>query len=474
MKTLLTILFLFLIIPGCVKREEVILPATAFVNVHTLELTGDTTISTVWDGGGKVYRPVDAQGNVHILHGNGIFQNWIIDAPLTSQIFDSSINLKNIQVYGDRFSTAWYGAKTTNADNWWNLQKSINVCHDNYLACFTPGKLTYRYSKTLDFSTKVNGTYQQYYIHFFGDATYWNNNNGTGTNFQYTGTTGPAMNYQLQKGTLLDHFAVNGLYKCPALPDSLFFKLTEATFTDVSGNNLPDSYTGIAFDYYYDGHSRSGSTGIQMNNVSIGGFARGLAFSYNGYTQNDEAHVIDMLHFYANKWDITTGQPQEKGTSINHIYTWDRCYNVFKNMGAGNYSLDVANIAANCIEPVQARIGQWFSSSISNWFCERIGRVCTISANQPFTFRDCNFDLVFGAGISKNRDVVISNSNFTSFTGCTIRYYDGSPGTIYVHSTATFSNCSFYLDVQVNHKTVHVSQKMTQEDAIKNNFLKFR
>jgi hypothetical protein len=435
---------LLLLLIGCKKQftEEQQpltppIPSTIMLSQNMMQLTADTTVDSVWDGQGKVLRINDYR-----VHGSGTMQNFIIDAPLTQWIFDTTINLKNIKAYDNVFSTAWYGTKTTNTDNWWNIQKSIDVCIANRIECTSPGSGSYKYSKTLNVSTIVDNAYVQTYLHFSGDASYWDN--GQGTTFQYTGTTGPAINFQLNKGSIMNNVAFWGLRKSPGGVDSVYYNLTEANYKDLSGFNLSDSYTGVAIDDYppINGTTRSGSTGIKMENISIGGFSKALAFSQNGITQNCEANSFDYIHFFDNKWCIVTGQPQEKGTSINHIYSWGSVYNVLRHYGAGNYSFDVANIAGRCIEPVQGSIGRWFSSSISNWYCESIGRVCTLSALLPFTFYDCNFDLVFS--YSKKRNVIISNSNYVSFTGCIIRYYDGIGGDIWVYNAATFNNCSYY------------------------------
>lgn len=423
---------------SCSKKIEIIyLPSIATENTATgKQLICDTTITGTWDGGGKTFRNNDFK-----VHGTGTMQNWILDIPITQNVFDSSINFKSIQTYDGRFSPTWLGASATNTDNWWNIQKSMNISIANNLECHLPGNGVYRYYKTLESSVTANGNYQFCKLYFTGDASYWDN--GSGTTLQYTGITGAAINFQLNKGSVFDHIAVKGLWIAPLGTDSAYYSLTESNYKDRSIYNLPDTYSGVTIDYWppLDGKTRSGSTGIHMDNISIGGFAKGLAFSQNGLTLNDDANSFDYIHFFDNKWCIVTGQPQEKGTSIDHIYSWGSCYNVFKNFGAGNYSLNVANIAGRCIEPVQAQIGRWFSSSISNWFCESIGRVCTISALMPFSFTDCHFDFSL---YNKTRTVINSNTTDVSFTHCTFRFYDGTGGNVNVHSAATFNGCNYY------------------------------
>lgn len=406
------------------------------------ETIKDTTINypNVWDGGGRV---IDL--NNWRIRGTGTFQNWDISASVNQEIFDTSINLKNIKSANGVFSTAWYGAKNSNADNWWNIQKSINVCIAERLKCYTPGKGNYRYSKPLEFSVKSKGIYQQSYIYFSGDASYWDN--GSGTTFQYTGTKSPAFDVQLNKGSVFENFVVKGLWQSPGGSDSSFFNLSEVNFKDVSQYKLPDYYTGFAIDNNYDGHSISGSTGITIKNVSIGGFGMLLAFSQNGMTRNNDAHTIDNIHFYDGKYAIVNGQAQEKGTSINHIYSWGSIYNIV-NLGlhgahqAGHYTFNYANIAGRCIEPINASIAHWYSSSVNNWYCESIARVITFSGQMPFSINDCNFNL--NIKIPKSRLVINSNSSYLSFQNCTIRYYDGASSDVYVHGSMTWLGTNYF------------------------------
>ena len=399
------------------------------------KLISDTTITGVWDGAGAIF--TQDQQHPYKIHGTGAFTNWDVDASINQQIFDTTITIGKITTKDGIFSTKWYGAGN-NIDNWNIFQKSINVCNANRLQCFTPGLETYNFSKPLDFSKKVNGTYQQAYNDFEGDAVYWNN--GQGTHFNYTGTVSPAFIIQYQKGSKFKNFVLTGLYKCPGGVDSIYYNLTQEQYTDQSGNNLSDYYTGFGIDYFYDGISKSGSTGIQVSNVSVGGFATAIGFSQNGITQNNEAHTFNFIHFLDNKFCIVECNAQEKGTSINHIYSWGSCYNII-NQGlhgafqAGSYSYRVANIAGRCIEPVHASIGHWYSSDFYDWDCEGIGRVVTFSGQIPFTFYNCDFNLA--SSYNKKRIVISSNTAYLTMHGCTIRYYDGLINNVYAHGYYT-------------------------------------
>lgn len=411
------------------------------INGINASLLTDTTISTIWDGGGKV---LHIENNK--IHGSGTLQNWIIDAPITANIFDTSINLINIQTWDNRFSTQWYGTSTNNPDNWWNIQKSINVCAANdKLICVSlePGVLNY--SKTLDFSTKINGIYQQYYIDFEGDATYWDN--GHGTTFHYTGPASqPALNAQLNKGSVFSNFVITGNWKSLAGVDSVYFTTPEANYKDQSVNNYPDNYTGFAIDFYYDGHTKSGSTGITVEDVSVAGFGQLFSFSENGYTQNDEAHTFNNIHLFDGKYGFVNHQPQEKGTTIRNIYSWGSIYNIInigRKGGAGYYTFDGANIAGRCIEPINISVAHWFPSTISNWFCESVDHMGNFSsASTHVKVSNCTFDL--NIDYNKHRNIVYSNSPAIEFDNVLVQYYDGTSSPVYWHGYATWDpNCTF-------------------------------
>lgn len=436
MKYILTILILLIF--SCTKQYITYNPAT-FITANKVELISDTTVNGTWDLQGKTL-----SANNYKIHGTGTIINTDLDFSVNQVVFDTSINLKNVTTAKTPFSTIWYGTSSTNADNWWNIQKSINVCRDNHLECFTPGRGIYKYSKTLDVSLIVNNAYKFCSIKFTGDASYWDM--GSGTTFQYTGLTGPAFNMQLNKGSIVQYVSFKGTWKAPVGTDSVYFNIPENGYVDKSG--LADDYTGIAIDYYppFDGHTISGSTGITMQSVSIQNFGTLLYFTHNGITLNDEAHTINDLHLGDGKYGIVSTQAQSKAISVTNLFSWGSIYSVV-NIGlkgraqAGNFSFDIANIAGRCIEPINISQGHWFSSSFNNWFCESIGRVGTFLTQIPLSITNSTFDL--NTNLSKQRIVFSSNSPAVNVSNSTVRYYDGLVSDVVFHGAGTFNNCYF-------------------------------
>lgn len=435
-----------LLIFACKKQDVINNPVAplpppviaTLVNGNQTVLVADTTIDSIWDG----KRPDGSYKLLTItdgykIHGKGIFQHWDLDASVNQEIFDTTITIKNITTAKTPFSVTWYGAHVKNSDNWWNIQKSFNLCKDYALICQLPEHGSYKFSKPLSIATMVNGVYQQCSIKIFGDATFWSNQYST--TLAYTGTVSPAINFQLNKGSVFAYIGVSGLWKSPSSVDSIYFNLPESGYVDQSTNHLDDNYAGVAIDYFYDGHSRSGSTGIEMDHLIISGFAKGLIFSANGYTQNDDIISVDYLNFLGNiKYGVWTSQPQEKGNSIDNIGSWGSIYCVVHHWGGGSYSFDVANIAGRPVKLLDVSIGHWFESSVSNWNCESVGYIGNFSLQMPFRIDNCGFNMDYFMGVnSKQRNVLTSNSPYLNIHGSTIRYYNGLVNDVYYHGYVT-------------------------------------
>lgn len=430
MRNLLTILFLCLLF-GC-QKELLYKKATSFDGIK-VNLITDTTINSVWDGGGKVLRIED-----RIIHGTGTLRNWIIDAPYTQQIVDSSINFVGCQTYNNVFSVAWLGAKESNTDNWWNIQKSINTCLANKMSnCYVPGR--YSYSKTLDILSMYNGDYSQAELHFYGNAAMWDQ--GWGSTLNYTSKTGMAFNMQINKGSEIDHLIFRGQFKAPVLPDSLYYNLTQAQFN----NGFADNYMGFVIDGRTPIRQTGGSTGLNIHDITVSNFTRDIVISPNGVSFNADILLFKNIHVGDASVAITTSQAQEKGNVIDGLYSWGSVHTIvsighYGKYQAGDYTFSNANIAGKPIRCFDISIGHWFSTKIDNWFVESIGYIGDFSAQMPITISNSTFNCNYN--INKKRILVNSNSSYVSFNNSTIRYYDGLINDVYVHG-GTYNNVYF-------------------------------
>lgn len=410
---------------------------------NTLLITKDTILNgSVWDGNGKVLRTF----NNAIIY-NGVLRNWVIDAPFTSQIFDTSIVLQNCVPYGDRFSTAWYGASPNKADNWPYFMKSINTCMANSIwYCYTPagdGK-AYNYSKPIDINNIYKGNYSFCSLRFGGDASFWDISRGT--TLHYTGLAGSALNLQLNKGSKIDNIIFRGEFKSPSGSDNAYFSNTEETFQDISGHHIGDWLYGITIDGNkpLDSKTFGGSTGITLENVTIDGFTKLLAMSPNGITANDDILRVHNLHLVNGKYGIQSGQAQEKDMRFDGVYCWGSLYCLISighagKYQAGNYSFSNGSIAGRVIRLCDISASGWYSTHIDNFFCESIREIGVISTKVPITIS--NSDINLNPLINTDRIILWGNSPLINISSCIIGYNNGNHTDVWVHGQMTFQNC---------------------------------
>lgn len=437
MKNMIQLLLWVFTVLSCSKKTEIIyLAAIATETTATgKQLICDTTITGTWDGGGKTFRPNDYQ-----VHGTGTFQNWVIDAGRTQKVFDTSITLKNIKTYGEVFSTAWYGANPGNADNWWNIQKSINTCIDNNLPCFTPSG-QYKYSHTLFLGKIVNNAYAYTKLHFFGTNSFWDN--GTGTQFFNTSTVESGMNIQLGKGSEVDHIGLYGLFKSPT-----GFEIPYDQFSDVNGK-CGEDYFGLVIDQNppINGITNSGSTGIHLHDISIGNYTYALMLSPNAITLNNDILRVENFHGGDCKAMIVGCEAQQKGMVFDGVYCWGQTHTVisigkYGRKQAGDFKFLNGNIAGQVIRLFDINAANWYSTKIEGFYCENLYTIGDISTAVPIMITNSTFHI--NLGFDKTRALINANSNNAIMDNLTIEYYDGGLHDVYVHGRMTWTGINYF------------------------------
>jgi hypothetical protein len=445
MKKLFYVFILFIFV-SCQKENVLVIDNS--LKPTELTITKDTIINDCLDGQGKVLRIND-----HKITGKGCLNNWIIDAPENQFVIDTSIIIVNCKTYTGVFSAAWVGAIPNQKDNFIYLQRAIDVCLSNGIRNLKIPNGNYNYSQPLNLAKLVGKSYQQVSLHLFGDASFWDT--GVGSTLNFTGSNSAAFNMQLNKGSEIDHLRFTGQWKSPTGVDSVYFNLTEAQYQDIGVLHLTDWYRGFCIDAYTpaDG-SISGSTGNHIHDIFVGGFGRLISMSENDRTFNNDIEIFENIHLGDGKYGIVTSQAQEKGNVFRGVYSWGNLYTLI-NIGkfgrhqAGNYTFDGGNIAGRCINLIDITQSRWFSSSISNYFCESLKSVGTISTYIPFTIEKSIFDLVPYSSIGQ-RVVFNSNSTFVKVRDCTLRYYTGSGGEVWVHApSSNFENLDTYFQTFV-------------------------
>lgn len=392
---------------------------------------GDTTLASNWSAGNNI---LNITGKIS---GAYTISNAIIQASPFIQIFDTSLIIgSNVNV--QEFSSYWYGAKPGNTDNSVYLQKDINACLDKPYYLHIYGG-TYNYSQPLMVAYPTGGGYyQQTSIKIYGDASFWDN--GSGTTLNYSGDS-CALGLQLNKGSIIRNLIIHGGWVSPSGTDSSYFNITFANYTNQAahGNGV-----GLWIDPVGNWSQRSGSTGCKFTDLKVDGFNTLIRVS-NNISQNGEIMIFDNIQLGNGKVGIQPSQPQEKGNIFSGIYSWGSIHTLFNiavGQQAGNYYIDGANVAGNCIRLFNINIGGFFPSYINNIYAERIGTIGNFTTSGlPISINNSLFDFITISSVGI-MTLLSSNSNMVKFNNCSFRYYGLSDNLLF-SGAATFENCSF-------------------------------
>ena len=346
---------------------------TVLVNTSDIVIDGTVTIPS-----GKTLKI--EQG--YKITGKGTLNGGNIDADYQAQIFDTTltINPRSVNQY---FSVKWFGAKGNNTDDYAAIQKTINTCIRNNIRTvyFPVGR--YKISRPLiirgtslaaenDHESDVRSFCT---IELLGQSSFWDSNIGSEIYTLFNNSF--AIGIQDGKGCKIRKLKISGLFIPPSSADShKFFSLTFEAFTDgkcrdsryspyaaividpftnLQSDKLPadGGYPGLLDYYGKSGRlaTQSGSTGTELEELSISGFVVGICSSPNGLTRNAEITIINKVQFSNCKLCISGGQDQEKENVISNIYCWGGTHTIFAtglygSPGmAGNWSIDHVNIA---------------------------------------------------------------------------------------------------------------------------------
>ncbi len=404
--------------------------------------------------------------------GKGTINGGHIEADYQSQLFDTSltINPRSVNQY---FSVRWFGAKGNNADDYSAIQKSINTCIRNNIRTvyFPVGR--YKISRPLIIrgaAANENDTRSFCTLELLGESSFWDSN--TGSEIIATFNNSFAIGIQCGKGCKVRKLKIAGQFKPPTVKDSKqFYSLSFEQFTDGKCRDSRYSpYAGIVIDpftnlpsdkvpadggypgllsYYgkYKLSTQSGSTGTELDELSIDGFVVGICSSPNGLTRNAEITIINKVHFNNCKLCISGGQDQEKDNTISNIYCWGGTHTIFATAlygsprMAGNWSIDHVNIAGGVVRFIFNDQHGYFPTNISHVFAESLGSFGTFNSQLACEVSDCIFDFAYQsqAGV---QTLLIANGQNVVFRSCNFRYY-GANTPMLMQANCVFEHCYF-------------------------------
>ena len=417
--------------------------------------------------------------------GRGTINGGIVEANYHAQIFDTTltVNPKTVDQY---FSVKWFGAMGNNNDDHSAIQRSINTCIKNNIRTVYLPAGKYKISKPLIILNA--GTFCT--LELLGESSFWDSNMGSELATTFTNTF--AIGIQNGKGCKIRKLKITGLFSPPNTNDrkkffntsfenfkdgvcrdsrySPYASIVIDPFTNLSSNKLPSDggYPGLASFYglYNAFSTQTGSTGIEIEEMSINNFVVGICSSPNGLTRNAEITIMNKIQFENCKLCISGGQDQEKANVISNIYCWGGTHTIFGTdlyggpRMAGNWNIDHANIAGGVVRFIYNDQHGYFPTYISHVFAESLGTWGTINSELACSISDCHIDFEY-PNVAGNQTLITSWGQNIVYRSCNFRYY-GESTPMKIEGNAVFEHC--YFSGPVNKKSagagnVYIFQK---------------
>lgn len=273
-----------------------------------------------------------------------------------------------------------------NAD-WRELQGKIDS------AINTNGEVIINRNYTIDqplIAAKWTGKeYQQVYFKMTGKGSMWDNS--AKSVIRATFKNAPIFSIQKGKGVIIKGVTFLGAYSSPrsafgksfdsygdtSCRDSRYSPYAGICIDPFSGKVPPDGGYPTLTAWYRGPQTRSGSTGIRIEDCTIGNVTIGIITSPNGYTQNAEIITLQNIRIGACKAGVAGCQSQEKMNRIINLGCWETCHTlfVFNKYGArqpGNWFIDGVNIAGNVANIIYRYSSGWGPMYMCRIFAENI------------------------------------------------------------------------------------------------------
>jgi hypothetical protein len=398
--------------------------------------------------------------------GKGTINGGILEANYQAWIFDTTltVNPKSTHQY---FSVKWFGAAGNNTDDHAAIQKSISTCIKNNIRTVYLPAGRYKISKPLIILNP--GTFCT--MEILGESSFWDSNMGTEIYPTFTNTF--AIGIQNGKGCKIRKLRITGLFsppfgndrkkffntsfenfkdgKCRDSRNSPYAAIVIDPFTNLSTDKMPadGGYPGLT-SYYgkFNGFStQTGSTGIEIEEMSINNFVVGICSSPNGLTRNAEITIMNKIQFENCKLCISGGQDQEKANVISNIYCWGGTHTIFGTdlyggpRMAGNWIIDHANIAGGVVRFIYNDQHGYFPTYISHVYAESLGTWGTINSEIACQISNCHIDFEY-PNVAGNQILITSWGQNIVYRSCNFRYY-GENTPMKIEGNAVFEHCYF-------------------------------
>ena len=219
-----------------------------------------------------------------------------------------------------------------------------------------------------------DGEYKQHSAKIIGNSTMWDVSNG---NIKATFSDAPILSIHKGKGNIVKGLNISGT---GIGRDSRYSPYTALAIDPICGFLPPDGgYPGLK-EFYQGSESKSGSTGIRIEDCTFNNVTVGSITSPNGHTQNAELITYQNIRIGKVKHGIAGCQAQEKLNRIINIGAWDECetlfrFNTYGECSSGQWVIDGVNVAGNVKELIYRSSHGYFPLFMMNVFAESLKRI---------------------------------------------------------------------------------------------------
>lgn len=265
-------------------------------------------------------------------------------------------------------------ANSQNKD-WIELQGKIDAARTSATGIVTIER-NYMIDRPLVVYNWTGKEYGQVSISIQGYATMWDV--GNRSVIKATFKDAPILSIQKGKGVIIKGINFQGAGSDGR--DSRYSPFAAICIDPFSGNLPPDGGYPSLRSWYRGSQTRSGSTGIRIEDCTFNGVTVGVITSPNGYTQNAEIITLENIRTYAVKYVLVGCQSQEKMNRVINLGSWGptKCVFVFNRYGAqqpGNWYIDGVNIAGSVDSIIYRVSAGWGGMTMDHVFAEQITSV---------------------------------------------------------------------------------------------------
>lgn len=364
------------------------------------------------------------------------------------QISNKGINVKDAGAVGNGVT-----------DDWPVIQAAIDSAVKIQGSVYIP-RGRYRLSRPLMVYNWENNQYRAATVKIYGDDNMWSGGSGI-TVLLSDHNDGFGLGVQVGKGVIIEGLFFQGKHTPPNLPFDSIYRLTLNQYRDIHTtvrSTRFSPYAAVVIDpftssvpadggypamtsFYRGPLTRSGSTGVRVEDCTFWGWYVGAVTSPNGYTQNAELCTFENIRVTNCVIGFSGSQAQEKLNRVINVGAWGVTHtlfvwNTFGQMQPGHWVIDGVNVAGQVVNLVHRSSGSFFPLHIYNVYAESLGSIGWWGSGNGDAIHASSINFVYPHQV---KSYTIQQLSGVTFDNSNIRYYGE------FNTPITFGNNSFNL-----------------------------